>query len=130
MKKLVLIIGLLAAVNISFGQERPDGPPPHERGMIKFEEYKDRLNLSDDQIDDLKSLKKKYHPEMEKIRTDEAMSRSDKMRAAADVMEKQEAEVAKILSEEQLTEWKAIHEEVKSKRMEERGKRKERRKGE
>ena len=129
MKKITLIFGILIACNSILAQGRPDGPPPGERDKVKIEEYKTRLQLSDDQVSELRAMKEKYKPQMEEIRTDESKTRSEKMRAAADVIEKQEAEIASILSEEQLTEWEKIREEVKANREERRERPKERRKG-
>ncbi|MEM7297282.1 MAG: hypothetical protein AAF391_03345 [Bacteroidota bacterium] len=124
MKKIALIVGILVAVNIVSAQDGPQRTP-RERAKVKIEEYKERLQLTEDQIDDLKAMKEKYRPEMEDIRKDESKSRSDKMRAAADVIEKQEEEMASILNEDQLAEWKEIRGEVKDRRHKRRERRRE-----
>lgn len=125
MKKLALIIGLMVAVNVLFSQERRE--EMRDRMEMKIEEYKDRLNLTNDQVTDLKKVRESMKPELEALRADESKSRSDKMRAHADLIDKREAEVAKILNKEQLAELEVIKKEMKEKHMERRGKRMERR---
>ena len=94
---------------------------------IKLEDYKERLNLTEDQVSDLKKVRESMKPELEALRADESKSRSDKMRAHADLIDKREAEVAKILNKEQLAELEVIKKEMKEKHMERREDRKERR---
>lgn len=127
MKKLTLIIGLLVAGNILYAQDRRQ----EIRGKVevKIEEYKERLNLSEDQVTDLKKLRESMKPELDELRNDDEKSRSEKMRAHADIIEKREAEVAKILNQEQLAELEVIKNEVKANTESRREKRKERRGG-
>ena len=125
MKKLALIVGLLVAVNILFAQGKRE--EMKEKAEVKIEEYKERLNLSDKQENELKDLRAEMKPEFEALKKDESKSRSDKMRAHADLIEKREAKVAEILTEDQFAELQIIKEEVKQKRMDVREKRKERR---
>ncbi|MEP0272825.1 hypothetical protein [Ekhidna sp.] len=127
MRKTALIIGLMVAANILFAQGKRDAMK--EKAQVKIEEYKDRLNLTPDQVAELKKMRESTKPEIEAIRNDESKSRSEKMRAHADVVEKREMEVAKILNEDQMAELKVIKKEVKAKRGERRDKRKERRDG-
>lgn len=122
MKKLLIIVGVLVAFNIVSAQE----PTRKERIQSEIEAYKERLQLSDVQVAQLKEMHKKYRPEMKAIRDDESKSRSDKMRAAADIMEKKEDEIATILSNEQMAEWNVIRKEISSKRI---ARRENRRKG-
>ena len=125
MRKLSLIIGLIAAVNILFAQEGRE--MAREKAEVRFEEYKDRLNLTDEQLADLKQVKEDMRPEMEALKNDESLSRSDKMRAHADLIEKREAEVAEILDDEQLAELAIIKEEVKANKQRRKSARKARR---
>lgn len=125
MRKLSLIIGLIAAANILFAQERR--AIAREKAEVRFEEYKDRLNLTDDQLADLKQVKEDMRPDMESLKKDETLSRSDKMRAHADLIEKREAEVAEILDDEQLAELAVIKEEIKANKQRRKGARKARR---
>ena len=125
MKKLTLIIGLLVAVNVLFAQNRRDAA--REKAEVKLEEYKDRLNLSEDQLDEIKQVKESMKPELEALKADDSMSRSDKMRARADLIEKREAEIAKILDDEQLAELEVIKGEVKANKKTRMEKRKSRR---
>ena len=124
MKKVTLIIGILLATNILFAQGRREDAKG--KAKAKIEEYKERLNLSDEQLADIKEIREKYKPEMQEIRNDEATSKSDKMRAAADVIEKQEAEMAELLTSEQQEEWKEIRAEIKERREVRRERRRER----
>ncbi len=127
MKKITLLIGLLVAVNILLAQDRREAA--REKAKVKIEEYKERLELTEDQIAELKKLREGAKPELEAIRNDDSKSRSEKMRAQADIMENQEAEVAKILNEDQLAELEVIKKEVRANREKRRDKRKERRGG-
>ena len=94
MQKLTLIIGLLVAANILFAQGKRE--QMREKAEVKIEEYKERLNLTEDQVADLKELRESIKPELEAIRKDESKSRSEKMRAHADIIEKQEEDTANL----------------------------------
>lgn len=119
MKKVSLLIGILMAGSILFAQDKKQGKP---RAEIKFEDYKERLELTDDQVEDWKDLREKYKPELKSIRSDETKSKADKMRAAADIVELQQEELANILSENQFAELQIIREEVKQNRKNRRSK--------
>lgn len=126
MKKLMLIVGLLVAANILFAQGRRDAM--NEKAEIRIEEYKERLNLDEDQLKELKALKESIKPELDAIRNDESKARSEKMRAHADLVEKRETEVARILNDEQMAELEVIKKEMREKmekRMRERKKRRD-----
>ncbi|MEQ8904794.1 hypothetical protein [Ekhidna sp.] len=125
MRKIALIIGLLVAGTIVLAQDKRE--ELREKREIKIEEYRERLELSDAQISDLKKLRVDAKPQLDEIRNDTSKSRSDKMRALAAIMEKQEKEVAEILNDEQLTELEAIKKEVRENQEVRREKRKERR---
>ncbi|MEQ9467582.1 MAG: hypothetical protein RLN88_09230 [Ekhidna sp.] len=113
MRKLTLLIGLIVAVNILFAQGRRE--QVKERVKIKIEEYKDRLDLTEDQVVELKKVRESMQPELDALRADEGKSRSEKMRAHADIIEKREAEVARILDDEQLAELEVIKKEINRK---------------
>lgn len=76
-------------------------------------DYQERLQLSDSQIAEVKEIRKKYKPEMKAIRNDASKSKADKMRALADIIEKKDADIANVLSLEQMKEWEVIKAEVK-----------------
>lgn len=126
MQKLTLIIGLLVAANILFAQGKRE--QIREKAVVKIEEYKERLNLSDKQVNDLKDLREEMKPEFEALKKDESKSRSDKMRLHADLIDKREARVEEILTDDQFAELQIIKKEVKQKRIDVREKRKERKK--
>lgn len=114
MKKLLVLVGVLVAINCVSAQEGM-----HERrahAQKKIEVYKERLQLSEAQIESLQALKQKHRPEMQQIRQDESISRGDKMRATADLIDQHEQEMASILSNEQLEEWEVIKKEVRAER--------------
>jgi hypothetical protein len=117
MQKVMLFIGILMVGNIVMAQGKQQ---EKQRAEVKLEEYKERLNLSDEQIDQWKDLKEKYKPELKSIRSDESKSKADKMRAAADVIDKKEEELANILSENQFAELQIIRNEEKQKMKESR----------
>ena len=125
MKKITLILGILVAANILVAQNKR--AEVRERGKVKIEEFKDRLNLTEAQVADLQQLREEMKPDFEALKKDESMSRPDKMRAHADLIEERQAEVEKILDDEQLAEWKEIQKEVKEKRGERRERRHDRR---
>lgn len=113
MKKLILVLGILVAANILVAQDRERAP---RKAEIKIEEYKERLNLTNDQETQWEEVRAKYRPEFKAIKQDESKSRSEKMRAAADVEEQKEADLAEILSEDQLQELAVIKSEIRQKR--------------
>ncbi len=125
MKKFTLIIGLIVAANILYAQGKRE--KLREGAQVKIEEYKERLNLTEDQLADLKVLREEMKPQLEEIRQNESLTKPDKMRAHADLLEERQEEVEKILDDEQLAELAVIRKEVMEKRAERREKRKERR---
>jgi len=125
MKKITLILGILVAANVLIAQNKR--AEIRERGKVKIEEYKDRLNLTEAQVADLQQLREDMKPDFEALKMNESLSRPDKMRAHAELIEERQAEVEKILDDEQLAEWEEIRKEVKEKRGERRERRQDRR---
>lgn len=114
MKKLLLIIGILIAANVLLAQEEKSTGDKAENFKEKL---KNRLELTADQESQLKELRKKYGSELKSIRTDEEKLKSEKLYAAAAMMEKKESELASILSAKQLSELRTIKKEVRQKRI-------------
>ncbi len=112
MQKVILLIGLFLSGSIAFAQSETR----KERAEIKIEEYKERLQLSDNQVSDLKEMREKYRPQLKEIRSDKSKNKADKMRATADIIDLRQEELATILSENQFSELQIIREEVKMKR--------------
>lgn len=110
MKKLLLFLGIMIATNVIMAQGRPS----KEQVQVKLEEYKDRLNLTDDQVAEWKEIRKKYQPQLKDIRSDESLKKSDKKKAAADVIAKIDGEVMAMLNEDQQAEYKVIRSEIKA----------------
>ena len=121
MKKLIIVLGILVAVNVLVAQEIEQ-----EQEKSKIQEFKTRLNLTDTQADQLMDLREKYMPEMKSLRSDESKTRSEKMRAAADIIEQRESEMKKILSESQLKELSILKKERRAHMRDRREKMKER----
>lgn len=94
MKKFIILLGILVAANVLVAQERG-------RGEDRREELKQLLDLSDEQASQLEAVHQKYKPEFQNIKQDESITRSDKMRAAADLMDQREADVQSILTQDQ-----------------------------
>lgn len=122
MKRLTLVIGLILAAGILFAQEGK--PERKQRREVRIEAYKDRLQLTDEQIASLKEVREEIKPKMKALRETGADSRAEMMRAQADLIEQHEAQVAAILSEDQLAELKVIQEERKTERKDRMRKRK------
>ena len=114
MKKLLLVIGILIAANIVFAQEVKSA----EERAVKFKEkLRERMELAPDQETQLKELREKYRPELRSIRNNEEKSKSEKLYAAAVIVEQREKDLAKILSEKQLQELRTIKNEVRQKKI-------------
>lgn len=106
MKFFVATLMMVSVMQMS-AQERPI----REKTRTKVEEYKQRLNLTDEQSEQMKTIRAKYQPELEQIRKSE-QTRGDKLRAAAEVADQMDAEVEKVLTPAQMDEWKKIKKEV------------------
>lgn len=106
MKFFVATLMMVSVMQLS-AQERPI----REKTRTKVEEYKQRLNLTDEQSEQMKTIRAKYQPELEQIRKSE-QTRGDKLRAAAEVADQMDAEVEKVLTPAQMDEWKKIKKEV------------------
>ena len=113
MKKLLIVVGILVAINCVSAQENSR---MHDARKKKIAAYQDRLELTDAQIESLKSIHQNHKSEREKLRADESKSKSEKMRVAADLIDIRESEVATVLSNDQLAERNKIQEENKIKR--------------
>lgn len=117
----------MTAVGIIFAQDKTE--VGREKAKVKIEAYKERLNLSENQLADLKKMRESLKPELEALQQDESKSRSERMHARAYIIEKQEAGVAEILNNEQEAELKVIQREARENAKERRKRKRERRKG-
>ncbi|MEQ9404833.1 MAG: hypothetical protein RIM99_14675 [Cyclobacteriaceae bacterium] len=107
MKKVILLLGVLVAANILAAQDTLT--VKEARGK----NFKSRLGLTSEQEEQLKELRGKLRPELKSIREDDSKSRSEKLRALADVQEVKEKELSTILSGTQMAELKSIRSEVR-----------------
>ncbi len=117
----------MTAAGILFAQDKREAR--REKAKVKIEAYKERLNLSENQLTELKEMREALRPELEALQQDESKSRSERMHERADIIERQEAGVAEILNDEQEAELKAIQREVRENARERRKRKRERRKG-
>ena len=114
MKKLIVMLGVIVAAHIVTAQDANESSK--NRKEVKIEELKTRLDLTDEQVAQIKELREKYRPEIEAIKNDETKSRSDKMRATADIIDSREADMTQILNEQQMMEMKVIRQEMQTQR--------------
>ena len=114
MKKLIVMLGVIVAAHIVTAQDTNESSK--NRKEVKIEELKTRLDLTDEQVAQIKELREKYRPEIEAIKNDETKSRSDKMRATADIIDSREADMTQILNEQQMMEMKVVRQEMQTQR--------------
>ncbi|MEM9897238.1 MAG: hypothetical protein AAF789_12795 [Bacteroidota bacterium] len=122
MKKSAIIILTAFVTSWSFGQDLPNprkGATKEER-LVKLQE---QLNLSTEQVNALKAVEEDLGPELKELRENKSMSKPDKMRAHADILERRKTKTEAILTDEQLAEWEVLREQMKDKRKSRRGKR-------
>ncbi len=122
MRKLIIMLGILVAANVLVAQDTQ----VDERVKNKKEEIKARLELTDEQAEQLKALREKYKPELKSIREDDTKSRSEKLRAVADLIDQKDADLQGILSQNQIAELSIIRNEMKVRRQERRERMRER----
>ncbi|MEP1095152.1 MAG: hypothetical protein ABJG78_08580 [Cyclobacteriaceae bacterium] len=113
MKKLIIVLGILVAANVLIAQ---DSEWLEERIESRRQAINDRLDLTDEQFEQLKELREKYRPEIQSIRTDESKTRSEKMRAVADLVDEKNSDLTGILSQNQMAELTVLRKEMQAKR--------------
>ena len=113
MRRLLIVLGILVAANVLVAQDTKT----NERIQDRQEEIKTRLNLSDEQSEQLKALREKYRPELKSIRDDDTKSRSEKLRAVADLMDQKDADLQGILNQNQIAELSVIRKEMRQHRL-------------
>lgn len=104
------------AANVLVAQDRE----VNERIKKKRDEIKTRLELTDDQTEQLKALREKYRPELKSIREDESKTRSEKLRAVADIVDQKDEDLKGILNQNQMAELSLIRKEIHLNRKERR----------
>lgn len=117
MKKLIIVLGILVAANVVVAQ---DSETTNERVETRKKEIKDRLELTDEQAGQLQELREKYRPEVQSIRSDESKTKSEKLRAVADLVDQKNTDLQGILSQNQIAELSVIRKEIHVKRKEHR----------
>lgn len=109
MKKVAMALSLMLTLHLAATAQTST---TREQATEQIEAYKTRLNLTEEQTTQMKTILTKYRPEYQTIRKDTSKSQSEKLQAAEEVSKKQNEEVAAVLTEEQYTEWKKIQSEV------------------
>jgi len=113
MKKLIIVLGILVAVNVLVAQ---DNQQTNERFESKRHAIKARLDLTDEQSEQLSDLREKYRPEIQNIRTDESKTRSEKMRAMADLVDQKDAELQGVLTQNQVAKLAVVRKKMHARR--------------
>lgn len=135
MKKVICFVLLLLGVSLT-AQERPAGPPhndgpPHENENPEkhLERMKKDLKLSDQQVSQLREHFKKRKAEREafKPKDGERPQPSERKAHHEERIKADEEAMKKILTPEQLKQWKEHREEGMKKKQEKKAKKKEKR---
>jgi len=111
MKKLILLLGIVVAGYAVTAQQPQHGMDKSE----KIEVLKEKLDLSDEQVDQMKALRKMHMEAMKAVKDDQSLSRADKIRKMADAVEAHDEKLSEILTEEQMAELKSMREQRKQK---------------
>jgi len=117
MKKHIVII-LTFLLMISFGVKSQERMSQEQREKMA-EEFKVKLDLSDDQVEQWKEINEKYKPEFEILRSD-SLSRREKGRLMRDIMERRDKDIKAMLTEDQVIIYTEMQEEMRDRRREER----------
>ena len=107
-KKLILIF--LVSVVISLTSMAQDKKPKGNRESII--DYKTELELSDAQVEQIKTIQKEYLPKMKEARQSEDKETLRKLN------KERKAKIEQLLTPDQLQKWKAIREKMKADRQE------------
>ena len=110
-----LAFALLAGVPAVVAQTNPAAAAP-ERAMKGLEEIKQRLSLTDEQIDQLRPIMMNQMEQLKALRDNYAgetsrRSRMKMAREAKGIQKETDKQLKTILSKEQMDEWKKIREE-------------------
>jgi hypothetical protein len=81
------------------------------------EEFRVKLKLSDEQVEEWKGINEKYKPEFEALRSD-SLSRMEKGLMLLDIMERRDKDIKAMLTEEQVIIYTEMLEEIKERRRE------------
>jgi Spy/CpxP family protein refolding chaperone len=115
MKKLLmacmLLGGVLAFAPSAFSQEHQHGNGQGQHGNgngqngggreMDYDKLKTDLSLTDAQVSSMKDLDSQYKTKMETLRKDTSLSEEDKKTKMQELRKSKEADLKKILSEEQ-----------------------------
>ena len=104
MKNLfLLILGATFSLGTLWAQSSGPGEPPHKKQdqAQKLEQMKTELNLTEDQVEQLKAMHEKYKPQRQKIRYNEAMTQDEKKEAMKELNQAKQADLKQILTEQQ-----------------------------
>lgn len=122
---LIGIFVVLFTFSTVIAQEQGEGsrrerPARGERRGFNPEQmiqaYKERLNLTDKQVDQLKEIFKESREKMIALREDDSMDRRQRMEAMMKMREDQNEEIKKMLTEEQLKTYEAYLKERQERR--------------
>lgn len=111
MKRIFLLtMTVLLSVGIMVAQA-PQKKQHHPKGGDKLEQLKSDLNLSDDQVEQLKDVFEKYKPKMHEVKANESYSDDERREAMKELHAARKEEVKGILTEEQFEKFLAMREQ-------------------
>jgi Spy/CpxP family protein refolding chaperone len=91
-------------------QEAPEAPKKeHGPRGNDVQVMKEKLGLTDAQVEQIKQIREDARAQMEKLKKDESLSKEDKMAAMKKIREATKAKVDAVLTPEQLEKAKALH---------------------
>jgi len=114
--KLVLCLFVLGCTGICVAENNENPPPPGGgpgHGKMMLERMKTDLQLSDDQVAQIKTIMKDQHTELEKIKNDTVLTQDEKREQVHALMEQTKDKINAVLTPDQQAKWAAIREQHK-----------------
>ncbi|QEH39941.1 hypothetical protein [Chitinophaga sp. XS-30] len=108
MKKIMTIIALMTMAACSYGQSEPK-----EDLQEKMLEYREKLNLTEEQSEKVDSINAGYLDELSKLKASEE-SKLAKFRRFKDIQAKKDKQMKEVLDKEQYKQYQAMQAEMKS----------------
>jgi len=115
-EKLFLLLLGLFMFNLSFAQRGQDRNALEDRRKAQFEKMVAALELSEDQVTEMKSINKEYGDKMRTMRRDDTKSREDIRANMKTMRAAQHAEIKDILTAEQFVKYENYQAEQRAQR--------------
>src|ERR1022692_2973303 len=121
LKKLqILILGLALSGKAFFSANAQQKMTPDQRVAARVQKMKDNLNLTPDQVGKITTIYSDAQQKMTALRNSGADPAST-MQQRKEINKNAETQVSALLTPEQITKWKAMKEQMKSRRMQQGG---------